>query len=159
MNGNEIIYWRKRGENWGLQRFTVFHTIAFVPALGAGGRRFKSSRPDHNLNRSTAEKELPDVRIYQPAKTAMQSGRAKTRYWLLEFEPGAAKQRDRLMGWCGSRDMLDQVRIKFPSAADAIAFAEKNGLDYRVQAPRAHRTRPKSYADNFSAGRTSNWTH
>ncbi len=106
-----------------------------------------------------AEKELPDVRIYQPAKTAMQSGRAKTRYWLLEFEPGAAKQRDRLMGWCGSRDMLDEVRLKFPTAEDAIAFAEKNGLDYRVQAPRAHRTRPKSYADNFSAGRASNWTH
>ncbi len=101
---------------------------------------------------------MPDVRIYQPAKSAMQSGRSKS-YWLLEFEPGAARRRDRLMGWTGSRDMRDQVHMKFSTMEDAIAFAENNGLDYQVQALRAHRMPPKNYADNFIAGRSKNWTH
>ncbi len=101
---------------------------------------------------------MPDVRIYQPAKSPMQSGRSKS-YWLLEFEPGAARQRDRLMGWTGSRDMRDQLHMKFPTKEDAVAFAETNGFVYQVQAQRAHRIPSKNYADNFIAGRAKNWTH
>ncbi len=89
----------------------------------------------------------------------MQSGRAKTGYWVLEFEPGAACGRDSLMGWTGSGDTRDQIHMKFPTAEDAVAFAERNRLDYRIRPGRAHQMRPKSYADNFIAGRKSNWTH
>ena len=102
---------------------------------------------------------MSDVRIYRPAKSAMQSGRAGTGHWLLEFAPGAARARDRLMGWTGSSDTMDQIHMKFPSREDAVAFAEKHGLDYRVEAPRERRIRPKNYADNFAAERDGNWTH
>ena len=89
----------------------------------------------------------------------MQSGHARTRRWVLEFEPGAAQERDALMGWAGSRDTLGQVRMDFATAAAAVAFAEKHGLTYRVVAPRLRRVLPKSYADNFSPDRRGNWTH
>ena len=102
---------------------------------------------------------MPEARIYRPAKTAMQSGRAGTRYWVLEFEPSAAQERDALMGWAGSRDTLGQVRMNFATAEEAVAFAEKHGLAYRVLALRTSRVRPKSYADNFSPDRRGNWTH
>ncbi len=89
------------------------------------------------------------ARIFQPAKTAMQSGRGRTRTWVLEFEPESAKAADPLMGWAGSADTRGQVRLKFPSRDAAVAFAEKNGLSYTVRDPRKRRVRPKNYADNF----------
>ncbi|MCP5372753.1 MAG: ETC complex I subunit [Hyphomicrobiales bacterium] len=90
------------------------------------------------------------VRIYQPAKTAMQSGRGNTRRWVLEYEAVAPKRIDPLMGWIGSPDTGGQVRMKFDSKDDAVAFAEKNGFEYRVVEPKQRRIRPKNYADNFS---------
>ncbi|NJN05729.1 MAG: ETC complex I subunit [Rhodobacteraceae bacterium] len=90
------------------------------------------------------------VNIYRPSKTAMQSGNRKTRQWLLEFEPGAPKLADPLMGWLGSSDTRSQVRLEFDSRESAVTFAERNGLTYRIHEPRARRVHPKSYADNFS---------
>jgi len=95
------------------------------------------------------------VRIFQPTKTAMQSGRANTRFWVLEFEPGAPKVNDPLMGWVGSADVRGQVSLRFPSRDEAVAFAARNGLAYRVQEPKVRRPKPKSYADNFSFRRVS----
>ena len=79
----------------------------------------------------------------------MQSGRANTRQWIVEFEPTEAQRADPLMGWIGSGDMRGQVRLKFDSRDEAVAYATRNGLDYRLQEPRRQRVRPKSYADNF----------
>ncbi len=92
---------------------------------------------------------MTEARIYQPAKTAMQSGQANTRKWVLEFEPGVAKTIDPLMGWTGSADTREQVHMTFDSKAEAVAFAKKNGLTFRVQEPKTRRIRPKNYADNF----------
>ena len=92
---------------------------------------------------------MTQARIFRPTKTAMQSGRGRTRAWVLEFESEAAKTADPLMGWAGSTDTRGQVRLTFPSRDAAVAFAEKNGLSYTVQEPRKRRVRPKSYADNF----------
>ncbi len=92
---------------------------------------------------------MTEARIYRPAQTAMQSGHANTRKWVLEFEPAAAKIIDPLMGWTGSADTLEQVHMTFDSKDEAVAFAEKNGLAFRVQEPKARRIRPKNYADNF----------
>ena len=94
-----------------------------------------------------------DVRIYRPAKSAMQSGRANTRDWVLEFEPAAPAIVDPLMGWTGSPDTRRQVRLRFPTKAEAIAFAAKHGLDYQVSEPEERAIRPKSYADNFRYNR------
>jgi len=96
---------------------------------------------------------MASARIYQPAKTAMQSGRNKTRKWVLEFEP-TAKKIDPLMGWT-SGDTANQVRMRFDTKEAAVAFAEKHGLDYRVHEPHVRRTKPKSYASKFVTGLTS----
>ena len=90
------------------------------------------------------------ARIYKPAKTAMQSGRAKTHLWVLEYEPATPKVVDPLMGWTGSSDMkADQLRLKFETREAAIYYAERRGIDYRVEDQHERRIKPKSYADNF----------
>lgn len=102
---------------------------------------------------------MASVRIYQPRKTAMQSGRARTRNWFVEFEPGARQISDPLMGWAGQGDTRNQLRMVFESRESAIAFCEREGLDYRVTEPRTRAPQPKSYSDNFRFGREGNWTH
>src|SRR6266853_38152 len=89
------------------------------------------------------------ARIYQPAKTAMQSGRAQTRKWLLEYEPATRRQPDPLMGWSSAEDTLNEVQLRFDTLDEAIAFARRNALDYTVIPPHASSEKPKSYADNF----------
>jgi hypothetical protein len=92
---------------------------------------------------------MTQVRIYRPAKTAMQSGKAKTRHWVLEYEPASRREPDPLMGWSSARDTLNEVRLRFATLDEAIAFAQKRGLDYAVSEPHESRFKPKSYADNF----------
>ena len=98
------------------------------------------------------------VRIFKPAKTAMQSGQANTKEWLLESEP-APKFLDPLMGWTGSRDTMQQVQSWFNSAEEAKAHAERNGWQYTIEKPRERVIRPKAYADNFAYNRVGRWTH
>ena len=93
---------------------------------------------------------MADVRIFRPAKNAMQSGRAKTKRWALEFEGHAPKTADPLMGWIGSADTRDQLHLYFDTKDEAIAFAEKNGWTYEVDEPTERRIVPKSYAANFA---------
>ena len=89
------------------------------------------------------------ARIYQPSKTATQSGRRKTKEWLVEFEPRSRKEADRLIGWVGSDDMDQQVRLRFPTKEAAIAYCKREDLAYQVFEPRQRVVRPKAYADNF----------
>ena len=93
------------------------------------------------------------ARIYQPAKTAMQSGRAKTENWALEFEPADRKAHDPLMGWTSSGDTRQQLRLQFPTREEAIAYANAHGIAHTVAEPRARTMRPKSYAANFAWNR------
>ena len=92
------------------------------------------------------------VRLYQPAKTAMQSGRAKTARWLIEYEPETPNRPDPLMGWI-SGDTLNQVRIPFETEAEARAFAEKKGWSVLETQPNMRRVRPKNYLQNFNPDR------
>jgi hypothetical protein len=89
------------------------------------------------------------ARILRPAKTAMQSGRAETRCWVLEYEPATPREPDPLMGWASAHDTLNQVRLKFATLEEAKQFAEKKSLDYTVFEPQERTFKPKSYADNF----------
>ena len=89
------------------------------------------------------------ARIYQPAKTAMQSGVGKTKLWVLEYAPAAERTVDPLMGWTGSGDTQAQVSLTFEGKDDAVAYAQRYGIT-----PRVHATPPKglklqAYADNF----------
>ncbi len=89
------------------------------------------------------------ARIYQPVKTAMQSGRAKTRYWVLDYEPATQRRPDPLMGWSSAGDTLNQVQLRFETLEEAVAFAQKQGLDYAVIPTQQRHFKPKSYAENF----------
>jgi len=101
------------------------------------------------------------AKIYQPARSAMQSGQAKTRDWVLEFVPADARWIDPLMGWTGSDDMNSQVQLRFPTREEAIAYAEKAGLAFQIFEPkrRGHILRTNGYGDNFASGRRIAWTH
>ena len=90
------------------------------------------------------------ARIYQPAKSPTQSGQANSRHWLLEYEQDGKREIDSLMGWTGSADTRSQVRLKFSSRDEALAYAKKHGLDYNLEEPQARRVRPKSNSDNFT---------
>jgi hypothetical protein len=89
------------------------------------------------------------ARIYQQPKNAMQSGRAGTDDWVLEFARSDAQRPDPLTGWPGSRDTRRQLRLRFPTAEAAKAYAEREGLAYTVLPPRVHRLKLQAYADNF----------
>jgi hypothetical protein len=89
------------------------------------------------------------VRIYRPAKNAMQSGRGRTREWRLEYEAVSARRPEALMGWSSSQDTLNQVRIEFDTMQEAVDFAVKNGWDYSVALPHERRVVPRNYVDNF----------
>jgi hypothetical protein len=99
------------------------------------------------------------ARIYRPAKTAMQSGKAKTHDWILEFEPASARTPDPLMGWISSSDMNGQVRMKFDTQEEAVAFCQRHGIPFRILTPNAPKPKLKAYADNFAFQRTEPWTH
>lgn len=92
---------------------------------------------------------MPHVRIFQRPKNAMQSGRARTDRWLLEYEPGEAKRPDPLTGWAGSGDTREQVKLGFASSDAAIAYARRNGLEYTLVPAPEQTLKLQAYADNF----------
>ncbi len=99
------------------------------------------------------------ARIYKPARNAMQSGKAKTAQWILDYEPDAARVVEPLMGWTSSTDMKSQVRLRFASKEAAIAYCERHGIAYQVQDAHEPARRTIAYADNFSFQRRGSWTH
>ena len=99
------------------------------------------------------------ARIFRPAKSAMQSGNAKTQVWVLEFEPNSVRAPDPLMGWQQTRDMDGQIRLKFETREEAVAYAQGNGIPFEVTEPKLPKKIIKAYADNFAAGRKQPWTH
>lgn len=101
------------------------------------------------------------ARIYQPAKSAMTSGMANTRSWVLEIAPAEARRIDPLMGWTGSGDTASQVRMRFPTREAAEDFARRHGLAYTVETPKPRRAniRPMGYGGNFAHNRRGAWTH
>ncbi len=99
------------------------------------------------------------ARIYKPAKSAMQSGTAKTKSWTLDFEPAQPKEVEPLMGWTASGDTRQQLRLHFDSREEAIAYCERNAIPYQVFDPKQPQRRLMSYADNFAFTRRTPWTH
>jgi len=99
------------------------------------------------------------ARIYCPAKTATQSGLAKTARWLLEYEPEAAREIDPLMGWTSSGDMNAQIKLWFETKDEAVAYAQREGIPYRVFENPPHARKIVAYSDNFKTSRIGMWTH
>ncbi|MCO5734087.1 ETC complex I subunit [Rhizobium sp. SSA_523] len=99
------------------------------------------------------------AKIYRPAKTAMQSGKAKTHLWVLEFDQEEPRRIDPILGYTSSSDMKQQVRLNFETQEQAQAYAERNGIDYRVIPPKEAKRQQVSYSDNFRFNRIQPWTH
>jgi hypothetical protein len=92
---------------------------------------------------------MAKARIYRPSKSAMQSGRANTQKWVLEYEQATPRLPDPLMGWISAADTLNQVRLRFDTLEEAERFAKERGIDYEIIEPQQRKPKPKSYADNF----------
>ena len=99
------------------------------------------------------------ARIFKPSKSSMSSGRARSRDWVLEFEPASARHPDPLMGWSSSTDMNGQVRLSFETEREAVAYCETHGIEVQVTPAKPRRHVIKAYADNFAANRREPWTH
>ena len=101
------------------------------------------------------------ARIYRPARTAMSSGTAKTKHWVLEYAPASAREVDPLMGWTSSSDTQTQVRMRFATKEAALEYAKDNGIEAIVQEPKVRKPniRPRGYGENFATDRRGAWTH
>jgi hypothetical protein len=102
---------------------------------------------------------MTTARIYKPAKTAMQSGTARTKQWLLRFDRTEPREIEPLMGWTSSGDTRQQVQLWFDTKEEAIAYATREGIAYRVEEPQEAKRRTIAYADNFKFNRIGQWTH
>jgi hypothetical protein len=100
------------------------------------------------------------ARIYKPAKTAMQSGLANTRAWALDFEQQEPRQVEPLMGWTSASDMRQELRLRFATKEEAVAYCERQGIAYQVvEEAKPVSRRGMSYSDNFAFNRRGAWTH
>jgi hypothetical protein len=102
---------------------------------------------------------MTSAHIYKPARTAMQSGNAKTQEWVLEFDRTEPAMVEPLMGWTSSGDTRQQVQLHFATKEEAVAYCEQLGIAYRVSEPKSPKRRTIAYADNFAFSRRIPWTH
>jgi len=91
---------------------------------------------------------MSKAKIYIPSKTAMQSGRNKSKKWLLEFDKNKSSN-DFLMNWVSSEDTQSQVKLFFDTKEAAINYANKNNIKFQIIEPKKSKLILKSYADNF----------
>ena len=101
------------------------------------------------------------ARIYRPAKSAMSSGTAKSRDWVLEYCNETGRNVDPLMGWTSSSDTQTQVRMRFPTKEAALEYAKDRGIDAAVTEPKVRKPniRARGYGENFATDRRGAWTH
>lgn len=102
-----------------------------------------------------------NARIFRPAKSAMSSGMAKSRDWVLEHVNDHGRDVDPLMGWTSSGDTQAQVRLQFPTKEAAMEYAKEHGIEAVVCEPKSRKpnVRPGGYGDNFATSRRGAWTH
>ena len=98
------------------------------------------------------------ARIYLPARSATQSGQSKDA-WVLEYEPESPRVIEPLMGWTSSADMKSQVRLRFDSKEEAIAYADAQRHRLSCRGAQAATRKIVSYSDNFRHNRVGAWTH
>ena len=99
------------------------------------------------------------AKIYQPAKSPMQSGLKGTQMWHIDF---AAKDRpviDPLTGSMTSTNTLKQIDLKFKTLDDAVAYVKARNIPYQVVAKKERKRISRSYAENFDYDRKLPWTH
>jgi len=88
-------------------------------------------------------------KIYQPAKSSMQSGLYSSKKWCLETMDVWEKKLSPTFGWTTSSNTNDQVKLFFDKLEDAVHFAEKNNFSYKIFKSKKRKILKKTYADNF----------
>ena len=99
------------------------------------------------------------ARIYKPARSAMQSGKANSKEWVLDYEPEQPRTVEPLMGWTSSGDMKQQLRLYFDTKDEAVAYCERHGIPHQVFETKPPVRQGISYSDNFAYSRRQAWTH
>ncbi|WP_417308680.1 ETC complex I subunit [Devosia sp.] len=99
------------------------------------------------------------ARIYRPAPNAMQSGRGKSKEWVLIHEQAAPRSIEPLMGYTSTTDTRAQIKLTFDTLEEAESYAQRNGIPYQVMPEHRPSVKRASYADNFRSDRKSSWTH
>ncbi len=101
------------------------------------------------------------ARIYRRSPSVTQSGPGQEKPWSLDYDPELPRSIDPLMGWTSSADMKQQIRLRFATKEEAVAYAERAGVPYRVEEPKLDNAarRTASYSDNFRTNRIGLWTH
>ena len=89
------------------------------------------------------------AKIYKPSKTAMQSGKAKSNLWILEYE-NLNTGINPLTGWQTSKDTLSEIKLEFQTKEDAINYVKKNNIDHYIVDSNDQKFIKKSYSDNFT---------
>ena len=102
---------------------------------------------------------MTSARIFKETKSPTQSGMARAKLWRLVFDQASRREIEPLMGWTASGDTRQQVTLAFDSKEEAITYAERNGIAYRVEEPNEPKRRIASYSDNFKFNRVGPWTH
>jgi hypothetical protein len=94
---------------------------------------------------------MPEVRIYKPAKTAMQSGVGRTKEWVLESIQPTHIYIEPLMKWMGSFNSNSvHPKIFFETCEKAIEYANSKNLTYIIDYSHPFKMIPKRYSDNFT---------
>ena len=91
---------------------------------------------------------MKKAKIYIPSKTATQSGRGKTKKWVLKFETRHGVTNS-LMGWESSDDTMSEVILEFSTKEKAEEYAKNNNIRYELVEPKKSDFIIKSYADYF----------
>jgi hypothetical protein len=99
------------------------------------------------------------ARIYRPSPNAMQSGKGKSKEWVLVHEPQGVREIEPLMGYTASNDTRAQIRLTFETLEAAEGYARKHGIPYAVQPPQDVVPKRTVYSDNFRFDRKTPWTH
>ena len=89
------------------------------------------------------------VRIYRPAKSAMQSGTNNIHLWQIDFDT-RERWENPLIGWTSTGDPMSNLKVEFASEKEAIAHCEKMGWEYYIQKPNVSNPKPRSYGANFA---------
>jgi hypothetical protein len=90
------------------------------------------------------------VKIFRPAKSAMQSGKKGKKWLLLPIDETNAQSINPLLGWVSVGNSLSQLRLEFQSKEAAVEFAKSRNFEFEIEEPKIASVKQKSYAGNFT---------
>ena len=87
--------------------------------------------------------------IFQPSKSAMQSGIAKSDKWCLSNSQTNESFMNSVFCWTGSSNSEKHLTLFFDTLESAVRYAESQKLDFEIIEKKKRRIIKKSYSRNF----------